>query len=58
MHPRERSVRHMRHIATRLRIAEWDGTPIDEFDDGSKITRARITLSEPADGWRAEASSR
>ena len=40
----------MRHIATRLRIAAWDEKPVAEFDDGSKITRASVSLSEPADG--------
>jgi hypothetical protein len=40
----------MRHIATRLRIAAGDEIPIAEFDDGSKITRASISLSEPAEG--------
>lgn len=40
----------MRHLTTRLRIAAWDEQPIAEFDDGSKITRASVTLSEPADG--------
>jgi len=38
------------HIATRLRIAAWDEQPVAELDDGSKITRASISLSEPADG--------
>ena len=40
----------MGHIATRLRIAAWDEQPVAELDDGSKITRASISLSEPADG--------
>ena len=40
----------MRHLTTRLRIAAWDEKPIVEFDDGSKITRASVTLSEPAGG--------
>ena len=40
----------MRHLTTRLRIAAWDEKPIVEFDDGSKITRASVALSEPAGG--------
>ena len=40
----------MGHLTTRLRIAAWDEKPIAEFADGSKITRASVTLSEPADG--------
>jgi hypothetical protein len=40
----------MGRITTRLRIAAWDEQPIAEYDDGSKITRATIELSEPADG--------
>ena len=40
----------MGHVTTRLRIAAWDEQPIAKFDDGSKITRASVTLSEPADG--------
>jgi hypothetical protein len=40
----------MRHFTTRLRIAAWDEKPIAEFPDGSMLIRARVTLSEPADG--------
>ena len=40
----------MGHITTRLRIAAWDEKPIAEFDDGSRITRASVILSDPADG--------
>jgi hypothetical protein len=40
----------MGRITTRLRIAAWDEKPIAEFDDGSRITRASVTLSDPADG--------
>jgi hypothetical protein len=40
----------MKRVTTRLRIAAWDEQPISEFDDGSKITRAHVSLSEPAEG--------
>ena len=37
-------------MITRLRIAAWDETVAAEFDDGSKITRAAVTLAEGTDG--------
>jgi hypothetical protein len=37
-------------LDTKLRIASWDEQSIHEFDDGSKLTRADVTLSEGADG--------
>ncbi|MFI1919689.1 DUF3224 domain-containing protein [Nocardia sp. NPDC020380] len=36
-------------IATAVRIADWNETPEQEFDDGSKITRAHVTLTEGTD---------
>ncbi|HEX6887177.1 MAG TPA: DUF3224 domain-containing protein [Candidatus Nanopelagicales bacterium] len=37
-------------IATRLRIDDWDEQPVAQFDDGSRITRATVRLTEGADG--------
>jgi Protein of unknown function (DUF3224) len=33
-----------------MRIASWDETPVEAFDDGSKLTRALVRLSAGADG--------
>ena len=43
----------MGSITTRLRIAAWEENPVAEFDDGSKITRASVTLSDGVDGLEA-----
>lgn len=40
-------------ITTRLRIASWDEKPVSTFDDGSKITRAAVILTEGPDGLEA-----
>jgi hypothetical protein len=40
-------------LATRLRIAGWDEKAIAEFDDGSKITRATVELTDGADGLQS-----
>lgn len=37
-------------LTTKMRIASWDETPVEEFDDGSKLTRALVRLSDGADG--------
>jgi Protein of unknown function (DUF3224) len=37
-------------LTTRLKIAAWDEAPTGEFADGSKITRAVVTLTDGADG--------
>ena len=37
-------------LTTKMRIASWDETPLEEFDDGSKLTRAQVRLSDGADG--------
>jgi hypothetical protein len=37
-------------VTTRLKIAGWDESPTREFDDGSKVTRAAVTLSDGPDG--------
>jgi hypothetical protein len=40
----------MATFSTRLRIASWDESPVVVFDDGSKITRATVTLDDGVDG--------
>ena len=40
----------MATVTTRLRIAGWDENSVAEFDDGSKITRATVELTDGADG--------
>jgi hypothetical protein len=40
----------MSTLTTRLRIAAWDENPVAEFDDGSKITRATVELTEGTNG--------
>jgi hypothetical protein len=37
-------------LTMKMRIASWDETPVEEFDDGSKLTRAQVRLSDGADG--------
>jgi Protein of unknown function (DUF3224) len=37
-------------LTTKMRIASWDETPVEEFDDGGKLTRALVRLSDGADG--------
>jgi len=37
-------------LTTKLKIEDWAESPIEEFDDGSKITRAQVQLREGADG--------
>ena len=37
-------------LATTLKIASWDESPTHEFPDGSKWTRAAVTLAEGTDG--------
>ena len=37
-------------LTTKMRIADWDESPIEEFDDGSKLTRAQVRLSDGKDG--------
>jgi hypothetical protein len=34
-------------LTTKMRIASWDESPVEEFGDGSKLTRAQVRLS----GW-------
>jgi hypothetical protein len=40
----------MATLNTRLRIAAWDEEAVAEYDDGSKITRATVELTEGSDG--------
>ena len=37
-------------LTTKMRIASWDETPVEEFDDGGKLTRAQVRLSDGTDG--------
>ena len=33
-------------VAAHLRLTAWDEKPVSEFEDGSKITRADVTLAD------------
>ena len=46
----------MTTLTTRLKIAGWDESATQEYDDGSKLSRATITLAEGADGLTAGTS--
>ena len=37
-------------LTTKMRIANWDESPVEEFDDGSKLTRAQVRLSDGQQG--------
>ena len=37
-------------LTTKMRIAGWDEAPVEEFGDGSKLTRAQVRLSEGEGG--------
>ena len=37
-------------IETKLKITAWDESEIAAFDDGTKLTRADVTLGEGSDG--------
>ena len=37
-------------LTTKLRIASWDESPVEEFDDGGKLTRAQVQLSDGEEG--------
>jgi hypothetical protein len=43
-------------LKTKMRIASWDESPVEEFDDGSKLTRAQVTLTG-GDGGLASGSA-
>lgn len=40
----------MTTLTTRLRIAAWDEKPVAEFEDGSKVTRATVSVADGVDG--------
>lgn len=40
----------MKTLATRLKIESWDEAPTREFDDGGKVTRAAVVLSDGTEG--------
>jgi hypothetical protein len=33
-------------LKTKMRIASWDESPVEEYGDGSKLTRAQVTLTD------------
>ena len=37
-------------LTTRMRIDDWDESPVEEFGDGSKLTRAQVRLADGEDG--------
>ncbi|HYB47364.1 MAG TPA: DUF3224 domain-containing protein [Streptosporangiaceae bacterium] len=37
-------------LTTKMRIASWDESPVEEFDDGSKLTHAQVRLSDGEQG--------
>jgi hypothetical protein len=37
-------------LTTKMRIASWDESPVEESDDGSKLTRAQVQLSDGEQG--------
>ena len=37
-------------LTTKMRIASWDESPVEEFEDGSKVTRAQVRLSGGDEG--------
>jgi len=37
-------------LTTKIRIASWAESPVEEFSDGSKLTRAQVRLSDGEDG--------
>ena len=40
-------------LTTTLKIDNWDENPTQENDDGTKLTRAVVTLTEGADGLKS-----
>jgi uncharacterized protein DUF3224 len=44
-------------VSTRLRIDEWAESVIEEFADGSAITRAQVRLEDGADGLESGSAS-
>jgi hypothetical protein len=37
-------------VTTKMRIDSWDESPVEEFADGSKLTRAQVRLADGKDG--------
>jgi len=37
-------------LTTKMRIASWDESPVEEFGDGSKLTRAQVRLAGTEEG--------
>ncbi len=37
-------------LTTRLKISSWEETPTRQFDDGSKVTRAEVVVTDGPDG--------
>jgi Protein of unknown function (DUF3224) len=37
-------------LNTKMRIASWDESPVEEYGDGSKLTRAQVTLTDGEGG--------
>jgi hypothetical protein len=44
-------------VKTRLRIDDWAESVIEEFADGSKVTRAQVRLRDGAEGLESGSSS-
>jgi hypothetical protein len=40
-----------------MRIASWDESPVEEFGDGSKLTRALVQLSDGKDALESGSST-
>lgn len=43
-------------LTTKMRIASWDESLVEEFDDGCKLTRAQVRLSDGQDGLASGSS--
>jgi hypothetical protein len=37
-------------LTTKIRIASWDESPVEDFGDGGKLTQALVRLSDGKDG--------
>ena len=44
-------------LTTKMRIASWDESPVEEFGDGSKLTRALVQLSDGKDAIESGSSA-
>jgi hypothetical protein len=44
-------------LTTKMRIASWDESPVEEFGDGSKLTRALVQLSDGKDALESGSSA-